>query len=82
MTTTFTAPTRFDVFGGCFAPETLMASLIELEEAWLHCRADAGFQAELADLNASYAGRPTPLTHARRLSEKLGLELWLKREAL
>ncbi|MCZ6596729.1 MAG: tryptophan synthase subunit beta, partial [Planctomycetota bacterium] len=82
MSTTFTAPTRFDAFGGCFAPETLMASLIELEEAWLRCRADAVFEAELAELSAHYAGRPTPLTHARRLSEKLGLELWLKREDL
>jgi len=73
---------RFGAFGGRFAPETLMAPLLELEQAWLHCRKDPAFQAELGELSRNYAGRPTPLTRARRLSERLGCEIWLKREDL
>ncbi len=72
----------FDAFGGVFAPETLMAPLEQLEAAWLDAREDAGFRAELDALSRHYAGRPTPLTPARRLSERLGCELWLKREDL
>jgi len=79
---TFAAPTRFGAFGGAFAPETLMASLLELEAAWLTARDDPAFRDELGGLFATYAGRPTPLTHARRLSDELGLEVWLKREDL
>ncbi len=79
---TFQLPTQFGDFGGAYAPETLMASLLELEAAWIESRADASFQAELQDLLTNYAGRATPLYHARRLSEELGLELWLKREDL
>jgi len=78
----FEGPTRFGEYGGAFAPETLMAPLLELERAWLHFRADAGFRAELDELLATYAGRPTPLTRARRLSEHLGVDIWLKREDL
>lgn len=78
----FTQPTRFGEFGGCFAPETLMRSLFELERDWQGAREDAAFQGELARLLATYAGRPTPTYHARRLSDELGLELWLKREDL
>ncbi|MFQ5749884.1 MAG: tryptophan synthase subunit beta, partial [Planctomycetota bacterium] len=73
---------RFGEFGGRFAPETLMAPLLELEEAWLHFREDPAFLAELAELNRDYAGRPTPLTLARRLSGRLQCEIWLKREDL
>jgi len=73
---------RFGSFGGRFAPETLMAPLLELEEAWLHFRADPAFRSELSALNRDYAGRPTPLTPARRLSARLGCEIWLKREDL
>ncbi len=80
--TAFRAPTHYGSFGGVFAPETLMAPLIELEAAWLSARADEGFQAELRALLCNYAGRPTPLSPARRLSEALGLELWIKREDL
>lgn len=69
-------------FGGCFAPETLMANLVELERLWLESRDDGAFRAELDDLLVNYAGRATPLTFAPRLSEALGLELWLKREDL
>ena len=79
---TFAAPTRFGEYGGAFAPETLMASLLELEAAWLEASDDAAFRGELDGLLANYAGRPTPLTFARRLSDELGLEVWLKREDL
>jgi len=79
---TFAAPTRFGEYGGAFAPETLMASLLELEAAWLEASDDDAFRDELGGLLANYAGRPTPLTFARRLSEELGLEVWLKREDL
>ena len=72
----------FDSFGGVFAPETLMAPLEQLEDAWLAARADPGFRAELDGLSRHYAGRPTPLTPSRRLAERLGVELWLKREDL
>lgn len=75
-------PTRFGEFGGVYAPETLMAPLLELEDAWLRFREDAGFQHELRNLQKNYAGRPTPLTHAKRLTEHLGCEIWLKREDL
>ena len=81
MTTTLDT-TRFGAFGGTFAPETLMAPLHELETAWKRWTSDAAFQAELHELLTTYAGRPTALTHARRLSEELGCELWLKREDL
>ncbi|MEP7121640.1 MAG: tryptophan synthase subunit beta [Byssovorax sp.] len=76
------APTRFGAFGGVFAPETLMAPLEALERAWLAFRADPEFTSELTALLRDYAGRPTPLTPARRLSAELGAEIWLKREDL
>ena len=79
---TFSEPTRFGDFGGAFAPETLMAPLLELERAWTASRTDAGFQEELSELLGHYAGRPTPLYRARRLGGELDLELWLKREDL
>ncbi|MAF67324.1 MAG: tryptophan synthase subunit beta [Planctomycetes bacterium] len=72
----------FGEFGGSFAPETLMASLNELDEAWRTDGQSAGFRAELAGLLRDYAGRATPLTPARRLSAELGCEGWLKREDL
>jgi tryptophan synthase beta chain len=72
----------FGDFGGCFAPETLMASLLELESAWKSAIADDGFCAELEGLLRDYAGRATPLTHVKRLSAELGVEVWLKREDL
>ena len=78
----FELPTRFGDFGGAFAPETLMAPLIELEHAWRRLRKDVGFRSELEDLLTHYAARPTPLTEARRLSGRLGLRLFLKREDL
>ena len=74
---------RFGGFGGRFVPETLMPALEELEAAYDEAREDSAFQAELADILEKYAGRPTPLYHAGRLSEALGsLKVYLKREDL
>ncbi len=73
---------RFGIFGGAFAPETLMPALVELEAAFVEAWADPAFHAELDGLLASFVGRPTPVFHAQRLSEELGMDLWLKREDL
>jgi tryptophan synthase beta chain len=74
---------HFGPYGGRFVPEVLMAPLEELERAYLAASKDPEFQAELADLLAHYAGRPTPLYFARRLSETLGgAKIYLKREDL
>lgn len=78
----FVRPTRFGAFGGVFAPETLMTSLLELERSWAGARACPRFNGELAELLEHYAGRATPLCHAPRLSARLGLDVWLKREDL
>ena len=82
INSTFRAPSRFGEFGGCYAPETLMANLVALEAAWLDSQEDRAFQARLRELRETYSGRPTPLTAARRLSDELGCELFLKREDL
>lgn len=74
---------RFGPYGGKYVPETLMPALDELEEAYLQARNDRDFMAELAYLQQSYVGRPTPVTYARRLSEHLGgPKIYLKREDL
>jgi tryptophan synthase beta chain len=74
---------HFGKFGGRFVPETLMAPLIELEKAYIGARRDRTFQRRLSELLTSYAGRPTPLYHAARLSEHCGgAQIWLKREDL
>jgi len=74
---------HFGPYGGRFVPEVLMAPLEELERAYQEARHDPEFQAELADLFANYAGRPTPLYHAKRLSEILGgAKIYIKREDL
>jgi len=73
---------HFGPWGGRFVPEVLMAALDQLTAAFEEAVADPAFLAELDDLRRGYAGRPTPLTPARRLSEELGLRLWLKREDL
>ena len=76
-------PGRFGVYGGRYVPETLMAALLELEREYEIAKADAAFQAELNSLLADYAGRPTPLYLAKRLTEKLGgAKIYLKREDL
>jgi tryptophan synthase beta chain len=74
---------HFGPYGGRFVPEVLMAPLEELECAYLAASRDPQFQAELADLLTHYAGRPTPLYFAKRLSETLGgAKIYLKREDL
>jgi tryptophan synthase beta chain len=74
---------RFGRFGGRFVPEVLMAPLLDLEKAYAAARRDRKFQARLNGLLADYAGRPTPLYFARRLSEHCGgARIWLKREDL
>ena len=76
-------PGRFGPYGGRYVPETLMAALEELEREYAKAKRDARFQAELDDLLRNYAGRPTPLSFARRLTEKLGgAKIYLKREDL
>ena len=76
-------PTKFGPYGGQYVPETLMPALIDLEEAFVSARNDAEFNREFDQLMASYVGRPTPLTYARRLSERLnGAQIYLKREDL
>src|SRR5271157_1951864 len=73
----------FGEFGGRFAPETLMAPVEELEAAYHAARSDPPFQAELARLLKDFAGRPTPLFHAQRLTARLGgAQIYLKREDL
>jgi tryptophan synthase beta chain len=73
---------RFGPYGGRYVPETLIPALDELEQAWLDARADPAFEEQLSLLLRDYAGRPTPLYRARRLSEAAGSEVWLKREDL
>jgi len=77
------SPGRFGPYGGRYVPETLMVPLFELERAYELAKADAGFQARLADLLKNFAGRPTPLQFAERLTTKLGgPRIYLKREDL
>jgi tryptophan synthase beta chain len=76
-------PGRFGIYGGRYVPETLVAALVELEREYDLAKADAVFQAELAGLLKDYAGRPTPLYFAKRLTEELGgAKIYLKREDL
>ncbi|PYV97789.1 MAG: tryptophan synthase subunit beta [Acidobacteria bacterium] len=76
-------PGRFGVYGGRYVPETLVSALEELERAYEKAKRDRKFQARLDELLRSYAGRPTPLFFARRLTEKLGgAKIYLKREDL
>ena len=73
---------RFGEFGGQYAPETLMPALTELDAAFSVAWADDVFRSEFHGLLKDFVGRPTPLHIAHRLSDHLGLELWLKREDL
>jgi tryptophan synthase beta chain len=76
-------PGRFGVYGGRYVPETLMAALEELEREYERAHRDHSFQRRLGELLRQYAGRPTPLFFARRLTEKLGgPRIYLKREDL
>jgi tryptophan synthase beta chain len=73
---------RFGPYGGQFVPETLMRALAELEQAWVKAREDPSYREELEGLLRDFGGRPTPLYKARRLSEKAGRPIYLKREDL
>ena len=73
---------RYGPYGGQYVPETLMPALAELEAAWLAVRRDPTYAEELSVLLRDYAGRPSPLYLAERLSEVAGREIWLKREDL
>jgi tryptophan synthase beta chain len=76
-------PGRFGVYGGRYVPETLMAALEELEREYDKAKNDKKFQQRLDYLLKQYAGRPTPLFFAQRLTEKLGgAKIYLKREDL
>ena len=78
-----TAPGRFGPYGGRYVPETLMVPLFELERAYEAAKSDASFQSRFHDLLENFAGRPTPLQFASRLTEKLGgPRIYLKREDL
>jgi tryptophan synthase beta chain len=74
---------HFGPFGGVFVAETLMHALDELRREYLRVREDASFQAEFDYELKHYVGRPSPVYHAKRLSEQLGgAQIWLKREDL
>jgi len=74
---------RYGRFGGRYVPETLVRALDELAFEYEKSIADQGFQTELAELWRDFVGRPSPLYHARRLSEKCGgAQIWFKRSVL
>ena len=76
-------PKKFGIYGGQCVPETLMPALGELEAAYVEARDDAAFMGEYERLLRTYVGRPTALSHARRLSDHLGgAQIYLKREDL
>jgi tryptophan synthase beta chain len=78
-----TAPGRFGPYGGRYVPETLMVPLFELERAYEVAKSDASFQSQLQSLLKNFAGRPTPLQFASRLTAHLGgPRIYLKREDL
>jgi tryptophan synthase beta chain len=74
---------HFGIFGGRFVAETLMPLILDLQQAYDDAKADPKFHAQLADLNTHYAGRPSPLYFAERLTEKLGgAKIYFKRDEL
>ena len=74
---------HFGEYGGRYVAETLMPALIELEDLYRQCRRDPEFRRELQNLRKEYVGRPTPLSFAARLTERLGgAKVYLKREDL
>lgn len=75
-------PERFGEYGGRYVPETLIPALDELEREWVAAREDPGFEHDLDRLLRDYAGRPTPMYLAERLSEVAGRPVYLKREDL
>src|SRR5277367_6287936 len=77
------APGRFGPYGGRYVPETLMVPLFELERAYEAAKSDPQFQSDLAELLKNFAGRPTPLQFASRLTSHLGgPRIYIKREDL
>ena len=73
---------HFEGFGGKYVPETLIPAINELEKIYTEARDDASFQNELSSLLKHYSGRPTPLYFAKRISQELGFNVYLKREDL
>src|SRR5215831_19416598 len=74
---------HFGPYGGVFVAETLIRALDELKEQYARYRVDPDFRAEFEDELAHYVGRPSPVYHAKRWSEKVGgAQIWLKREDL
>ena len=82
MTSTIDTSDRFGAFGGRYVPETLIPALDELEAAYAGAQRDPSFRAELSSLLATYVGRPSALSDAPRLSERVGARVFLKREDL
>ncbi|MBU6157881.1 MAG: tryptophan synthase subunit beta [Bacteroidetes bacterium] len=72
----------YGMFGGAFIPEMLYRNVEELRTQYLQHMNDASFQKDFQDLLRDFVGRPTPLFYAKRLSEKYGTQIWLKREDL
>jgi len=73
---------RYGIYGGQYVPETLMPALAELERAWIEAWGAPDFRAELARLGRDFVGRPSPLYEARRIGERVGNPVFLKREDL
>ena len=74
---------RFGIYGGQYIPETLMNAVIELEEAYTHFKSDPAFNRELTELFNEYAGRPSRLYYAEKMTKDLnGAKIYLKREDL
>ncbi len=73
---------RFGVFGGQYVPETLIPALDELTVAFDEAWSDGAFRSELGELLTHFVGRPSPLSDAPRLSERVATSVWLKREDL
>ncbi len=73
---------HFEKFGGKYVPETLIPATTELENLYNEIKDDADFQAELSSLLKHYSGRPTPLYYAKRISDEMGYNVFLKREDL
>src|SRR6202007_1368126 len=83
LTTPATVPGRFGPYGGPYVPETFMVPLLELEHTYEQAKSDPVFQARFQDLLKNFAGRPTPLQFASRLTARLGgPKIYLKREDL
>ena len=73
---------RFGAFGGRYVPETLIPALDEVESTFVTAWNDPDFRREFEALLKNFVGRPTPVTHAKRISGELGFDVWMKREDL